>query len=34
VVIGMPLAKSKQERGRAQCMQALLPELEVQGINI
>jgi hypothetical protein len=33
VVVGMPLAKTKQERARAKCMQALLPELEVQGVS-
>jgi hypothetical protein len=33
VVIGMPLAKSKQERARAKCMQTLLPELEAQGVT-
>jgi hypothetical protein len=33
VVIGMPLADSKQERGRAKCMEALLSELEAQGVT-
>jgi hypothetical protein len=33
VVVGMPLAKSKQERARAKCMGALLPELEAQGVT-
>jgi hypothetical protein len=32
VVVGMPLAKSKQERARAKCMEALLPELEAHGV--
>jgi hypothetical protein len=33
LVIGMPLAKRKQERARAKCMQALLPELQTQGVD-
>jgi hypothetical protein len=33
VVTGMPLAKSKQERARAKCMEALLTELEAQGVT-
>jgi len=33
VVVGMPLAKSKQERARAKCMEALLAELEAQGVT-
>jgi hypothetical protein len=33
VVVGMPLAKSKQERARAKCMEALLPELEAQKVG-
>jgi hypothetical protein len=33
VVVGMPLAKRKQERARAKCMEALLPELEAQGVT-
>lgn len=33
VVVGMPLAKSKQERARAKCMEALLRALEVQGVS-
>jgi hypothetical protein len=33
VVVGMPLSKSKQERARAKCMEALLPELEAQGVG-
>lgn len=32
VVVGMPLARTKQERARAKCMEALLPELEAQGV--
>jgi len=32
VVIGMPLARTKQERARAKCMEALLPELEAQSV--
>jgi hypothetical protein len=33
VVIGMPLAKSKQERARAKCMEALLPEMQNEGVS-
>lgn len=33
VVIGMPLAKSKQERARGKCLEALLPEMERQGVS-
>jgi hypothetical protein len=33
VVVGMPLATSKQERARAKCMETLLPELEAQGVT-
>jgi hypothetical protein len=33
VVIGMPLAKSKQERGRALCMERLLYELDALGVD-
>jgi hypothetical protein len=33
VVIGMPLAKSKQERARAKCMEALLPEMQARGVS-
>jgi hypothetical protein len=32
VVIGAPLAKSKQERARRKCMEALLPALEGMGV--
>jgi RNase H-fold protein (predicted Holliday junction resolvase) len=33
VVIGMPLAKSKQERARRKCLEALLPHLEAMGVT-
>lgn len=33
VVVGMPLAKSKQERARRKCMEALLPEMERVGVS-
>lgn len=33
IVIGSPLPKKKQERGRRKCLEALLPELEKQGVG-
>jgi RNase H-fold protein (predicted Holliday junction resolvase) len=33
VVIGTPLAKSKQERARRKCLEALLPNLEAMGVT-
>jgi hypothetical protein len=33
VVIGTPLAKSKQERARRKCMEILLPHLEAIGVT-
>jgi hypothetical protein len=33
VVIGTPLARSKQERARRKCAEALLPHLEVMGVT-
>jgi len=33
VVIGMPLAKSKQERARRKCAEALLPHLQAMGVT-
>jgi hypothetical protein len=33
VVIGMPLANSKQERARRKCLEALLPALEETGVS-
>lgn len=33
VVIGTPLANSKQERARGKCMEALLPHLEGEGVS-
>ncbi|OMQ16277.1 hypothetical protein A7K94_0203590 [Modestobacter sp. VKM Ac-2676] len=33
VAIGMPLAKSKQERARKKCAEALLPHLEAMGVT-
>lgn len=33
VVIGTPLAKSRQERARRKCLEALLPRLEQMGVT-
>ncbi|TQN40937.1 hypothetical protein FHU33_0289 [Blastococcus colisei] len=33
VVIGTPLAKSKQERARRKCLETLLPNLETMGVT-
>ena len=33
VVIGMPLAKSKQERARRKCAETLLPHLQAMGVT-
>lgn len=33
VVIGTPLAKSKQERARRKCLETLLPNLEAMGVT-
>lgn len=34
IVVGAPLPKRKQERGRRKCLECLLPELESLGVNM
>lgn len=34
VVVGTPLPKKKQERGRRKCLECLLPELEARGVAV